>query len=74
MNCRELAQMIEMEARLVNEMVQNCDYVIQASYIRKHCIKIREDLLCLHKKLNKWNRREEFPELYAKKEKNDGKE
>lgn len=55
MNCKELAKMIYFEAKSLLEEVENCNYQSEASYLRKHCLKIRYDLNILNKKLGKWN-------------------
>lgn len=55
MNCKDLANMIYLEAMNLLEEVENCNYQADASNLRKHCLKIRYDLKILNKKLGNWS-------------------
>lgn len=58
MNCKDLANMIYVEAMSLLEEVENCNYQTDASKLRKHCLKIRYDLNILNKKLGNWRNEE----------------
>ena len=55
MNIKDYANMIYLEALDLKEQVDKCEYQSTASLLRKHCLKMRHDLLILNKKLGKFN-------------------
>lgn len=56
LNASELAKMISTETKLLSELVDDCEYQSNASLLRKHCIKIRQDLTVLDKKLARFEK------------------
>ena len=56
LNASELAKMISSETELLSELVDDCEYQSNASLLRKHCTKIRQDLTVLDKKLARFEK------------------
>lgn len=55
MTCKELANMIALEAKLLAENVNNADCQLEASKERVRCVALRHSLVKLNKQLAKWS-------------------